>query len=481
MSLEIAAAQIRTWREYPAQMVYDLFDVDPDAWQQDMLAAFASQDLEHRRIAMQACAGPGKSAGLAWAGWNFLLCYGDSREHPKGAAVSITRENLRDNLWSEFSKWQQRSPLLQQLFSWNSERIYARDHPETWWLSARGFAKSASPEEQGRTLSGLHSDYILFLVDESGDIPPAVLRAAEQGIGNTQFGKILQAGNPTSHQGMLYAAATMLRDQWHLISITGDPDDPKRSPRIELDWAREQIRTYGRDNPWVMALILGLFPPSSLNSLLGPDEMNAAMNLHLPIDVYGHAAKVIGVDVADQGDDSTVLFPRQGLAAFRPVVMRNARPLEVATRIARAYQTWDADAVLIDDTGGWALGVMERLDDAHIPYIPINFSGKANDPRYYNKRAEIYFLAAEWVKRGGALPNMPEIVREATEPTYTIKGSQFLIEPKEKIKARLGRSPDLWDAFVVSHGCEVVPRPRGIVAETQAQRTLGDYDPYAAV
>jgi len=479
-ALAQAASQIATWRRYPAQMVHDLFGVEPDAWQLDMLTAFASPEPEHRRIAMQACAGPGKSAGLAWCGWNFLLCHGDTREHPKGAAISVTRDNLRDNLWAEFSKWQQLSPLLLELFEWTKERISAKHHPETWWLSARSFAKTASPEEQGRTLSGLHSQYMLYLIDESGDIPPQVLRAAEQGIGNTAFGKILQAGNPTSHTGMLRSAATQLRHQWNVIQITGDPDDPKRSPRIDIEWARQQIANYGRDDPWVMAYILGQFPPGGLNALLSPDQVETAMDRHIPADVYQHSAKIIGVDVADEGADRTVLFPRQGAAAFAPVVMRSAKGSEVAARIARAWERWDADAILIDDTGGWAGRVMQCLDDAGIPYIPVNFSGKALDPRYANRRAEMYFEAAEWVKQGGALPRTDmQLLAELTEPTYSFKGGQFLIEPKDKLKPRLGRSPDLADALVLTFAQPVQPKPRGLAALTAADRSRGDFDPWA--
>src|SRR5574338_1652203 len=106
---------------------------------------------------------------------------------------------------------------------------------------------------------------------------------------------------------------------WHTIRITGYPDDHNRSPRIDIDWAREQIKLYGRDNPWVMAYILGKFPPSSINTLLGPDEVAESIGRHLTEDKYGFAQKRIGVDVSRFGDDRTIIFPRQGLSAFTPV------------------------------------------------------------------------------------------------------------------------------------------------------------------
>jgi hypothetical protein len=54
------------------------------------------------------------------------------------------------------------------------------------------------------------------------------------------------------------------------------------------------------------------------------------------------------------------------------------------------------------------------------------------------------------VKGGGGLPNIPELIGELTTPTYTFVGGKFLIEPKEQVKARLGRSPDLADALALT-------------------------------
>jgi hypothetical protein len=101
------------------------------------------------------------------------------------------------------------------------------------------------------------------------------------------------------------------------VTITGDPDDPKRSPNISLDYARQQIASYGRENPWVMVNVLGQFPPSSINALLGVEDVEAAMKRHLLRHQYDWAQKRLGIDVARFGDDRTIIFPRQGLASFR--------------------------------------------------------------------------------------------------------------------------------------------------------------------
>lgn len=234
-----AATHIKRWRDDPVAFVREVFKAEPDAWQVDVLEAYAHPDK--RRISLQACAGPGKTAILAWCAWHFLLCRGETGEHPKGAAVSITSDNLKDNLWPELAKWQSRSPLLLHLFEWNKERVFAKDHPETWFLSARSWPKTANAEEQGRTLSGLHAKFVLVLIDESGEIPISVLNAGDQALGNCQWGKMIQAGNPTSLDGMLHAATSLLAHMWTVIRITGDPEDPKRSPRIPVEIGRAHV------------------------------------------------------------------------------------------------------------------------------------------------------------------------------------------------------------------------------------------------
>lgn len=451
------------WRERPDLFVFDQFGVEPDAWQRDALAAFA--DPTKQRLSLQACAGPGKTAVLAWCAWNFLSCYAARGEHPKGAAVSVTGDNLETNLWPELAKWRERSPFLRHAFTWTKTRIFANDHPEDWFLSARTWPKSATPDEQGATLSGLHSKYVLSLIDESSTIPTTVLRAAEQALSNCTFGKIIQAGNPSSLEGMLYAAATSLAHQWTIIKITGDPDDPKRSPRIDKDWAQRQIDTYGRDNPWVMSYILGKFPPSSLNSLLGPEDVQEAMARAYASEVYQWAQARLGVDVARFGDDRTVIFPRQGRRAFKPEIMRHGRDsavsTDIATKVLSLQQEYHTDVTVMDATGGWAAGARDVLMASKKEPISVQFHKPSLDGRYKNRRAEMWFTMAEWVKAGGWLPNIPELIGELSTPTYTFVNGKFQMEDKAQVKERLGRSPDLADALALTFGVpEVAPKRR---------------------
>ena len=448
--LRYAAERTARWRAEPVRMVQEEFGVEPDLWQAEMLVAFADPSPEKSRIAMKACKGPGKTTALAWCIWNFMACYGRPGEHPKGAATSVTGDNLDDNLWPELQKWRSRSQYFEAAFEWTKTRIYSRHHPETWFFSARTWQKTADKQQQANTLAGLHSEFLLFVLDESGGIPDAVMATAEAGLSTRKPGhflKIVQAGNPTHLEGPLYRACTTDRHLWVLIEITGDPDDPGRSPRIDIEWARQQIHDYGRENPWVMVNVLGRFPPASINALLGPDDCAAAMRRIIEADVYIHAPKVLGVDVAREGNDRFVIFPRQGRVAFRPKIARNLKTQEQVAMVARASDTWGADGILVDATGGFGAGLIDGLQAANYTVLPVHYSGAPYDTRYLNKRAEMYFEAQAWVKGGGCLPNMPELQRELCAVTYLFRKDKFALLEKEHFKKMLGYSPDLADAF----------------------------------
>lgn len=470
------AATLRRWREDPVAFVRENFGVEPDPFQLDVLTAFPRE----QRIAMKACKGPGKTAVEAWCAWNFMA----TRPHPKIAITSITGDNLSDNFWPEMAKWQNQSPFLKQAFEWTKTRIFAKAHPETWWCSARTWSRNADPSQQADTLAGLHADYLMFILDESGGIPDSVMAAAEGGLSTGIETKILQGGNPTHLEGPLYRACTTERHLWYVVTITGDPDDPQRSPRISTKWAREQIEKYGRDNPWVLVNVFGQFPPSSINSLLGPDDLEKSMGLQIEPHTYTFAAKVLGVDVARYGDDRTVIFRRQGLyAGVAPKILRNADTHEIAGQVAREFDDWGADHIFVDDTGGWGAGTIDALLRLGYPVTPVNSSAKAFNPRYMNKRAEMAFEGAEWVKKGGALPDMPELQREATAATYFFNAGRLQLIDKDMIKKLIGSSPDLWDGFLLTFASPVASLSASdrLIAEaggSAKQPMKSDYDPF---
>lgn len=501
-----AKANILRWAADPLAFVRENFHVEPDPFQVELLQAFVHPDV--RRISLQACAGPGKTAGLSWCGLHFLTCQGDEQEHPKGAAVSVTRDNLRDNLFPELAKWQGQSEFLSRALTWTNGRIFSNDHPETWFISARSWPKGANADTQGKTLSGLHSRYVLALIDECGEIPMTVARAAEQALSTgPKFGRIVISGNPTSLDGMLYEVASTLRDLWTIIRVTGDPEDPKswvNSPRhmrevdaqgqTPAEWAREQIKAHGRDNPWVMSYILGLFPPGSINALIGIEEVNAAMERHWRRDVYIGSQRRLGVDVARFGDDRTVLFPRQGLRAWVPEEMRVQDTMQIAARVLAWQAKFKQEVTLIDDTGHWGHGVIDGLRSVKMDgVVGVNFGAPAIDKqRYENRRVEGWLNMANAIREGLSLPNVTGLVKELITPTYTFSGGKFRLEHKDMIKKRLGKSPDLADALALTYMLPEMPskalasvgRPASAITEfdpyetSRGRGSVSDFDPY---
>lgn len=469
MSLNEAASKFAEWREHPAQMVEELFKVKPDIWQAEALEAFP----HHSRIATKACKGPGKTAVLAWLGWNYML----TRPHPMCGATSISGDNLKANLWTELARWYDKSDLLKYGFEQTKSTIFCREHPKTWKLEARTWAKDADQTQIGNALAGIHAEYVLWLLDESGDYPDSIMPICE-GIfaGNPIEAHIVQAGNPTRLGGPLYRACTSAKRLWYVVEITADPDDPKRTPRVSVEHARDQIEQYGADNPWVLVSIFGRFPPANFNALIGPDEVAAAMKRYYSDFHIGKAPKILGVDVARQGDDASVIGKRHGLQMFKFLKYRNIDSTQGAGIVAREWTDFGADGCFIDMTGGFGSGWYDQLIQLRRAPIGVQFAGDAHDKgRYFNKRAEMAFDFVAWIKRGGALPQDDRLAAALTQTTYTFKGDRFLLEPKDSVKLKIGYSPDEFDAGMMTFAEAILPIGQVI---HRAQSTA-PYDPFA--
>lgn len=464
-----AGSNLKRWREHPAAHVEERFGVKPDPAQAEALEAFPHQP----RIALQACTGSGKTACLSWIGWNFLL----TRPHPMIGATSISGPNLSAGLATEMARWRKVDPMLNQLFDQTSKSITNKQSPETWKMEFRTWDRSADANNVGNSLRGIHSEYVMWLLDETGGYPDALLPTCEAIFsGSPKEAHIVQAGNPIRRAGPLWKAASSARASWYVIEITADPDDPKRTPRVSIEHARQQIQDWGgRESPFVMVNVLGKFPLADFNALISTEECEAAMKRYYRPNEYEAAPRVLGVDVAQEGDDASVIFSRQGLQSFPMIKKRNINSIQGAGLVARKWEDWEADACFIDDTGGFGAGWIDQLMTLGKAPIGIKFSESAHEAgRYANKRTEMYFDACEWIKRGGALPPSPEITAALTQTLYTFKGDRLLLEPKKLVKAKLGYSPDEADALVLTFAEPVAKKPRA----TGRPKNIAEYDPF---
>jgi hypothetical protein len=479
-----AAQRIALWRKSSATFARDNFRFEPDAWQADAMAAW---DRGDQRIALKACKGPGKTAILAILAWQFLA----TRLHPKVAATSISGDNLMDGLWTEMSKWQQKSPFLSGAFEWQKTRIVARDHPETWWAAARTWSRSADVNTQGQTLAGLHADNILFVLDETGGMPVTILSTAETALAAGKECRIIQAGNPIETQGALGWACLRNPHLWTVIEITADPDDPKRSPRISKEYAKSQIEQYGRDNPWVMANIFAKFPPSSPLNFIGTDLVEQAATREATC--IATDPLVLGIEVARFGDDEAGICPRKGRDArtLPWEFFRNIDTMQLAARAVERRNDYRADAVFVDG-GGVGGGVVDRCRQLKVNVFDVQFGARADSaqPRksdmgtYANKAAEMWGRMREWLKIG-AIPQDPILHAQLTSRRYAfvVKDGRdaIILEPKEDMKRRGLASPDRADALALTFAFYVQPTisaggPRGY--RGSASTVQHEYDPF---
>ena len=79
------------------------------------------------------------------------------------------------------------------------------------------------------------------------------------------------------------------------------------------------------------------------------------------------------------------------MVAFNPLQYRNLVSHEGAGVVARKWQDWNADAVFVDDTGGYGAGWIDALTQLGRKPVGVGFAMSATNPRYYNKRTEMYF------------------------------------------------------------------------------------------
>lgn len=448
VSDEEAAELLSRWYDDPVRFWNECLNGEPDAWQARVLAKVA----ELPRIAMRACKGPGKSTVLAAVIWWFLA----TRPHANVIALSITGDNLRDGLWKELAKWYARSPLLQRMFLMTAEKIELREAPKTWWCHARQFSRTADKEQQASTLAGLHSEHVLVVLDEVSDYPPGVLPAARAIFSvEGQEAKLVCAGNPTRQAGPLWDICTRDAGQWWRISITGHPDSPERAPRISREWARQEIATWGIDNPHVKTNVLGEFPDVASDKLIGPEDVVKAEKRGARKEWFDDQPKILGVDVARKGSARTVVYMRQGRMVWWPEIWRNKRTDELVDLLAALIMKHHPDAVFIDN-GSFGAAVVDSLRRLGFDQVHgIDFAGKPSKVQFANKRAEMWWDGQHAVRDWLCLPPGDGVLQsELCEPSFQYREvggrTVFILESKEDLEARGVASPDQADALALT-------------------------------
>ena len=226
------------------------------------------------------------------------------------------------------------------------------------------------------------------------------------------------------------------------------------------------------------------FSAAGDNQLISLSDVQLACQRHLKAADYSWAGRVLGIDPARFGDDRSVVFPRQGLHAGKPWVFKGLDNMALADRIAQIIEDWKPDAVFCDAGNG--AGVIDRLRQLHYDVTEVAFSASPTHARYLNKRAEMWWDVREWLRAGGAIPDLVELKQDLAAPTYRFTpADKIQLESKDDLKARGLPSPDLGDALALTFAYPVhrdestVARAQrmGLSSRTSSEDVLA-YDPY---
>ena len=197
---------------------------------------------------------------------------------------------------------------------------------------------------------------------------------------------------------------------------------------------------------------LGQPVSQSASKLISSSDVRRAFETKIS---YSDLPLVVGLDIARFGDDNTVFCFRRGRHCQRFEVLKKQDIVSVANYCQGIIQAHNPARVFLD-IGGIGAGVYDILYSRGFRHIirAINFGAKAIlEDRYVNRRAEMWDNARAWLTQelSVQIPYDEGLLDElcSVNKKYDSLG-RLLLESKDEIKKRLGRSPDKADAFVLT-------------------------------
>lgn len=410
---------------------YPLIQIQPE--QEELLTAIAN----YNRVAARSGHGVGKTAALAWAVLWFLFIHPDSLVVVTGPKA----DQIRDTIWTEISRWLVNSPLSSE-FQQDAEKLYHRRHKGTWfcvWRTAK------EPEN----IAGFHNKYMLFVVDEASGVKDLILDKMDaMTTAKTAFNKMVMVGNPTQLRGVFFDAFHTRMDMFKTLHF-----DAEKSALVDQAQIVKMRKKYGENSDFYRYSVKGDFPSGNPEALISLEDTMAAVYRS----VVGTGAFELGVDVAHQGNDLSVITARHANKVYPQRVFSKYDTVQLASEVInmvkdmREITGWKGQVrVKIDyGFGHGVIDLLKRDRENKLYIIPVHFGGE-HDPRYADAATQMWCEFRDQIKYI-ELPNEENLIAEVTS-RRTVPHPQGLpkIEDKERYKEHFGNSPDRADSIILA-------------------------------
>lgn len=429
----------------------------PDKWQVQILSDMRDRlsKGESRtqviRIAVASGHGIGKTALVAWIILWAICTYPDM----KGVVTAETKNQLITKTWSELHKWHNLC-LFRDWFEVAAESIFStqQGHKYTWRIDAIPWNENNTDAFQGLHNQGKR---ILVLFDEASVIAQKIYEVTKGALTDKDTQIIWCIfGNPTRPDGPFFDAFHKERHRWITYNI-----DSRTVKITNKELLQQYVADYGEDSDFVKVRVRGVFPSASAKQFISREEADTAMNREVGYVNYRNTIAILGVDVAREGDDRSVIATKIGRDCTMPLkVFRNLDGPQLGMQVLMyANELLQRGIpqvhINIDYTGVGASPYDWLKDKVHHLNKVISASQSTNPQRWANKRAEMWDRMRDFIRDDGCLPKSEELAEDLTIPEKLIdQKGLLLLESKDSMKRRGMNSPDTADALAL---CFAIP------------------------
>jgi hypothetical protein len=323
-------------------------------------------------------------------------------------------------------------------------------------------------------LQGYHAENVLLIADEAAGIDDRLFETFEgsqvsRGVGEA---KILLLGNPTRKDGFFGRAfddggsRAYSAQNWRTLTIscydspnvTGEMEVPGLATR---DWIAERESDWEKISNAFRVRVQGEFPVEGAIDRMIPEHVLVGA-IHYSPKTYTKSGTVQGVDVARFGDDATVSVIIRDGAVVDVASVRQFSTTDVAEWVHLRARAHGVTMTVVDETGLGGV-VVDELRRRKVNVTAVNFASAPERPdRWGDLRSEMAFALCEAFKSGTlCLPvsTTIEVFDDIRALRYEIAGNgTVILEAKQHMKHRLGRSPDFVDALMIAwKGFEELP------------------------